>query len=58
MASAIPPPANINLLFAHRERLRQVEDDNLRLQLEDYRTINSDRGPVRGHGGGGTSQGT
>lgn len=56
MATAIPSNSAIQTLIteaaqgdpAAKLRLQQLEDDNLRLQLEDYRTVSTDRGPVRG----------
>jgi hypothetical protein len=58
MASAMPPPANTALWvspFPGRPTQRQIEiiRDRKRLELEDYRTINPARGPVRGYGRGG-----
>jgi hypothetical protein len=54
MATTIPSTAAIARMWAERNftRLRQIEDDNNRLQLEDYRTISTDRGPVKGYSGG------
>lgn len=52
MATALPPPRNTLLWVDNATRRRQLEDDNRRLQLEDYRTVSDERGPVRGYPGG------
>ena len=60
MAFAIPSNSVIDTLMrlaargdkAAQARLDQLEADSLKLDLEDYRTVGTDRGPVRGYGGG------
>lgn len=56
MAFAIPSNAAIQTLVdaaargdvAAKKRLQQLEDDSRRLDQEDYRTVSTERGPVRG----------
>lgn len=56
MATSIPGNAAIHTLLeeaargnaAAKARLLQLEGDSLRLDREDYRTVSTDRGPVRG----------
>lgn len=60
MAFAIPSNSAIQALMhaaergdqAAKKRLQQLEDDSRRLELEDWRTVSTDRGPVRGYPGG------
>lgn len=59
MAFAIPSNQAIANLFATRKtdpaaqkRLEQIDADGTRFDQEDYRTVSTDRGPVRGLGGG------
>lgn len=57
MATCIPSNSAVDTLLrvrsnAGRARYLQLEDDNLRFATEDYRVISTDRGPVRGMGGG------
>lgn len=59
MATAIPSNSAISTLFNTRKsdptaqrRLEQLNEDSLRFDREDYRTVGTDRGPVRGLGGG------
>lgn len=49
MATTQPPPSNDALLLLpeNRARLRGLARDRRREELEDYRTINPERGPVR-----------
>lgn len=51
MATTVPSNAVIAMLWSTRNftRLAQLEADNERKQREDYRTINTDRGPVKGY---------
>ncbi len=51
MATCIPPNAAIQQWFNDPTRNRQIYDDNNRLQLEDWRAVNPERGPVRGYPG-------
>lgn len=61
MAFTIPSNAAIQTLMddaargdpAAKKRLQQLEDDSLRFDQEDYRTVSTERGPVRGYQGGG-----
>jgi hypothetical protein len=48
MAACIPPNNAIHLWFNDPLRNRQIYRDNQRLQNEDWRTVNPERGPVRG----------
>lgn len=56
MAFAIPSNSVIQTLMleaargnaAAKKRLQELEDDSLRFDQEDYRTVSTDRGPVRG----------
>jgi hypothetical protein len=50
MATAIPPTSAINAMFKAKNftRLAQLEADSQRHDREDFRTVNTDRGPVRG----------
>lgn len=55
MATCIPSDAAIARMWQERNftRLQQLEDDNNRHRdAEDYRTVNTDRGPVKGYSGG------
>jgi hypothetical protein len=54
MAVAIPDNNSINLMFAtrDRQRIRQLFELEVEIDSEDYRTVSTDRGPVRGYGGG------
>lgn len=51
MATIVPSNAVIAMLWSTRNftRLRQLEEDDERRRREDYRTVNTDRGPVRGY---------
>ena len=59
MATAIPSNSAIDTLMRAaargnpdaQRRLDQLEADGLRFDQEDYRTVSTDRGPVRGLGG-------
>jgi hypothetical protein len=61
MAFAIPSNSAVDTLMRladkgdleAKKRLAQLEADSARFDLEDYRTVNTDRGPVRGYEGGG-----
>lgn len=60
MAFAIPSNGAIQVLVDAaargdadaKKRLQQLEDDSLRFDQEDHRTVSSERGPVRGYPGG------
>jgi hypothetical protein len=54
MAVVIPSNNAIDLMFATRDRaqIRRLFDLEAEIDSEDYRTVNTDRGPVRGWGGG------
>jgi hypothetical protein len=54
MAFTIPSNAVIARLWDERNftRLQQIENDSIRFAAEDYRTVSTERGPVRGYEGG------
>lgn len=60
MAFAIPSNSAIHTLLEDaargdagaKHRLQQIEDDGIRFDQEDYRTVSTERGPVRGYQGG------
>lgn len=60
MAFVIPSNAAVDTLLrladrgdpAAKKRIAQLEADATRFDLEDYRTVATDRGPVRGYSGG------
>lgn len=51
MATTVPSNAAVDALWrtGNFKRLRELEQDNERKAREDYRTINTDRGPVKGY---------
>lgn len=57
MAFALPANGYLEVLFNTRRNpesalaLAHLVDNSRRLDAEDYRTVNTDRGPVRGLGG-------
>ncbi len=59
MAFAIPGNAFINTLMDDRKNpaslaaLEAIDNNGRRFDAEDYRTVSTDRGPVRGMVGGG-----
>ena len=59
MAFVIPSNGWINVLMDNRKdpeaakALQAIVDNGARFDAEDYRTVNTDRGPVRGYNGGG-----
>lgn len=60
MAFAIPSNGAIQALMHladrgdldAKKRLAQLEADSLRFEQEDYRTVSTERGPVRGYSSG------
>jgi hypothetical protein len=58
MAVVIPDNNAINLMFANRDRaqIRRLFDLQAEIDSEDDRTVSTDRGPVRGWGGGRASR--
>jgi hypothetical protein len=55
MAFTIPSNGVIQQLWNDRnlKRLTQIENDSIRFAREDYRTVSTERGPVRGYEAGG-----
>lgn len=61
MAFAIPSNSVIDTLIraaakgdpTAQKRLDELEADSLKLDQEDYRTVSTERGPVRGYNGSG-----
>jgi hypothetical protein len=51
MATIVPSNAVVAMLWSTRnfKRLRELEVDGDRRDLEDYRTVSTERGPVRGY---------
>jgi hypothetical protein len=58
MATCFPGNAFVEAMFQRRRepanarRLQQLYDQGEALDMEDYRTVGTDRGPVRGFVGG------
>lgn len=54
MAFTIPSNSVVQQLWNDRnfKRLRQLESDSDRFAREDYRTVSTERGPVRGYESG------
>jgi len=60
MAFAIPSNSAIDTLMREaargdpdaKKRLEQLEADSIKFDQEDYRTVSTERGPVRGYSGG------
>lgn len=54
MAFTIPSNSVVQALWNTRNftRLAQLEADSDRFAREDYRTVSTERGPVRGYEGG------
>lgn len=57
MATIVPSNAAVAALWSTRNfiRLRQLEVDSERRAREDYRTVSTERGPVRGYESGGSA---
>lgn len=51
MATIVPSNAAVDALWrsGNFTRLRQLEADDDRRRREDYRTVSTERGPVRGY---------
>lgn len=50
MATVVPPNRAVDLALRtnNTARIAQLEGDQRRRDAEDYRTVSTDRGPVRG----------
>lgn len=59
MAPVYPSNAAVAALWSTRNfaKLQQLEDMSVRHDREDYRTVNTDRGPVKGYEIGGARRG-
>lgn len=59
MAPVYPSNAAVAALWSTRNffKLQQLEDMSIRHDREDYRTVNTDRGPVKGYESGGARRG-